>query len=198
MSDRVFIVHGWDGFPEEGWFPWLKKEIEAQGAAVFVPQMPHAERPTFGDWVPALSAAVGTPDERAFFVGHSIGCQTILRYLESLPMGQKVGGVVLVAPFLSVLTGLSEDDMTVAKPWLETPIDFSDVRRHAPKSVCLFSDDDQFVPLENETVFKEKLGCRTEIFKSMGHFSGSQGVTELPAALDALRGMMAPRDARAE
>lgn len=27
MSDkRVFITHGWDGYPEEGWFPWLKKE----------------------------------------------------------------------------------------------------------------------------------------------------------------------------
>ena len=25
---RVFIIHGWGGYPEEGWFPWLKKELK--------------------------------------------------------------------------------------------------------------------------------------------------------------------------
>jgi len=28
---RVFIIHGWGGNPEEGWLPWLKKELEAKG-----------------------------------------------------------------------------------------------------------------------------------------------------------------------
>ena len=27
---RVFIIHGWDGYPEEGWFPWLKEELEKE------------------------------------------------------------------------------------------------------------------------------------------------------------------------
>ena len=25
---RVFIIHGWEGHPENAWFPWLKKELE--------------------------------------------------------------------------------------------------------------------------------------------------------------------------
>ena len=24
MTKRAFIIHGWDGYPDEGWFPWLK------------------------------------------------------------------------------------------------------------------------------------------------------------------------------
>ena len=28
---RVYIIHGWEGYPEEGWFPWLKKELEDRG-----------------------------------------------------------------------------------------------------------------------------------------------------------------------
>jgi len=28
MQKRVFIIHGWDGYPEEGWFPWLKKKLK--------------------------------------------------------------------------------------------------------------------------------------------------------------------------
>lgn len=34
---RIFIAHGWDGCPEEGWFPWLKKELEIREFEVFVP-----------------------------------------------------------------------------------------------------------------------------------------------------------------
>ena len=34
MNKRVFIAHGWDGYPEEGWFPWLKKELETKGFEV--------------------------------------------------------------------------------------------------------------------------------------------------------------------
>ncbi len=45
---RVFIVHGWDGYPTEGWFPWLKAELEKRGFTVAVPAMPHPERPTVG------------------------------------------------------------------------------------------------------------------------------------------------------
>jgi len=25
----VYIIHSWEEYPEEGWFPWLKKELES-------------------------------------------------------------------------------------------------------------------------------------------------------------------------
>src|SRR3989338_7241510 len=93
---RIFIVHGWDGYPEEGWFPWLKKELEAKGFEVQVPQLPQADAPRIYNWVPALTKTVGVPDKQTFFVGHSMGCQTIARYLETLPEGVQVGGAVFV------------------------------------------------------------------------------------------------------
>src|SRR3989338_169649 len=96
---RVFIVHGWGGHPEEGWFPWLKKELEAKGFKVFVPQLPDAENPRIQKWVPKLAETVGVPDEETYFVGHSMGCQTIARYLESLPAEIKIGGAIFVAGF---------------------------------------------------------------------------------------------------
>ena len=78
---RAIIVHGWDGFPEEAWFPWLKRELEARGFTVDVPQMPEAATPKIDLWVPALAQAVGAPDVELVLIGHSIGVQTILRYL---------------------------------------------------------------------------------------------------------------------
>lgn len=188
MKKRVFIVHGWDGYPEEGWFPWLKKELEEKGFEVFVPQLPEAHKPKIENWVPHLSEVVGKADENTYFVGHSMGCQTIARYLETLPENVNVGGAVFVAGFFKRLTGLEDDPdvQEVDNQWLGTPIDFEKVKSHLPKSVAIFSDDDPWVPLDNQDDFRDKLGSEIVIEKNMGHFSGSNGVTKLPAALDSL------------
>jgi len=42
---RAYIIHGWDGYPEEGWFPWLKKELENKGYHVEIPSMPNSKHP---------------------------------------------------------------------------------------------------------------------------------------------------------
>ncbi len=185
---RVFIVHGWDGYPEEGWFPWLKKELEAKGLKVFVPQLPAPDLPQIESWVAKLSETVGTPDGDTYFVGHSIGCQTIARYLESLPGSVRVGGVIFVAGFFKRLTGLENDEdvRETAKQWLETPIDWSKVNTHVSKSVAIFSDNDPYVPIDNQDDFKNKLGSDIIIKNGMGHFSGSTGTFELPVVLEEL------------
>lgn len=185
---RIFIVHGWDGTPDEGWFPWLTHELEAKGYDVFVPRLPDAGNPRIEKWVPALAQAIGIADENTYFVGHSMGCQTIARYLESLPDGMTVGGAVFVAGFFKRLAGL-EDDADVretAKLWLETPLDLKKVKSHLPQSVAIFSDNDPYVPLDNQDDFRDQLGSEIIIEQAMGHFSGSGGTTRLPAALESV------------
>ena len=61
---RVFIIHGWDGHPNEGWFPWLKQGLEARGFEVFVPQLPEPEKPRIYNWIPKIQEVVGMPDEQ--------------------------------------------------------------------------------------------------------------------------------------
>lgn len=38
MVKRVVIAHGWDGHPNEIWFPWLKAELEKREFEVIIPQ----------------------------------------------------------------------------------------------------------------------------------------------------------------
>jgi len=188
MEKRVFIVHGWDGYPEEGWFPWLKRELEAKGFTVLVPQLPEPSQPRIHTWVPALAQTVGTADTECYFVGHSMGCQTIARYLATLPAGMQVGGAVFVAGFFKHLSGLENDPEVVAtdKHWLETPIDLDNVKSHLINSVAIFSDNDPFVPLDNQADFTQRLGSTVITERGMGHFSGSDGVTKLPVALQSI------------
>lgn len=94
---RAFIIHGWDGQPEEGWFPWAKEQLEKRGYTVTVPHMPHPGQPAINDWVSYLQSLLPDPDEQTILIGHSIGCQTIMRYLEKLPNNFKVKQVIFVA-----------------------------------------------------------------------------------------------------
>ena len=183
---RAIIVHGWDGFPEEAWFPWLKRELEARGYAVDVPQMPEAATPKIDLWVPMLAQAVEAPDAELVLIGHSIGVQTILRYLETIDV--KIKGVLAVAGFFTLIPGSigAAEDEAVAAPWLMTPIDTDKVKASAEKIVAIFSDNDQFVALENVEMFKKRLGAETHVLPHRGHMGGGDNVSELPEALEAI------------
>lgn len=186
MQKRVFIIHGWDGNPEEGWFPWLKQELEQNYFSVTVPAMPDAAEPNIEAWISHISRIVGNADENTFFVGHSIGCQAILRYLENLPAYTKIGGAVFVAGFFALTNVDSSEEKEITKPWLETPSDFGKIKQHTEKFIAIFSDNDPYIPLDNKDVFADKLGAKIIVEHDKKHFSGSTGTIELPSALGAL------------
>lgn len=182
MQKRVFIIHGWGGSPDEGWLPWIKKELETRGFEVSVPWMPNPEYPIIDERVKFLTELVGQPDKNTYFIGHSIGGQTILRYLEKI--NAKVGGVIIVAGWFT-LTNLDEEDTIVAKPWVETPIDFEKVKANTSKIVTILSDNDPYVPIaETTNIFLEKLGAEVIIEKQKGHFSREDKITKLPVLLE--------------
>ncbi|MBI2031081.1 MAG: serine hydrolase family protein [Candidatus Levybacteria bacterium] len=179
---RVFIIHGWDGYPEEGWFPWLKSQLEKE-YDVIIPSMPDTENPKIVPWVRKLEKTVGEIRKDDILIGHSIGCQAILRFLEKTDNHLKVDKVILVAPWLRLTNLEDEESWKIAKPWLEAPINLSKVKIKAKSFTTVFSDNDPFVPLNNKNDFKTKLGAKIVIERNKGHFNGDDGVTELPVIM---------------
>ncbi|MBI4032798.1 serine hydrolase family protein [Candidatus Berkelbacteria bacterium] len=187
---RVIIVHGWEGFPEEGWFPWLKRELEQRGFHVDVPAMPVPDEPTIERWVPYLASVVGTPDEDTYLIGHSMGVRAIIHYLNTVPPDTKVGGVVSVAGAM-ILRNLEPEEEPIFKPWFAVPLDYAAIRALAGTIVAVFSDDDPWVPLEqNKQFWADQLGAEVVVLDNRGHFSGSDGVIELPEVRDAVLKMV--------
>ena len=174
---RVFIVHCWRGYPEYCWYPYVKKELEARGFVVQIPAFPNTDKPELEKWLPVLKQKVGTPDQDTYLIGHSVGCITILRYLESLGHGQKVGGVVLVAGFTDKL-GFKE-----LKNFFATKIPFEKIKEKAGRFVAIHSDDDPYVPLKHGDIFKKELGAQLIIKHNFKHFSGPIDEEKLCAKL---------------
>ena len=191
---KVIIVHGWGGNPSGDWSPWLKEKLEGDSVEVIVPEMPDTLHPTIDGWVSALADAAGEIDENTIFVGHSIGCQTIMRFLEKLSENTKVGGIVLVAAWLHLTSETWDEEYTkeIAKPWIETPMGFEKIKNLSKNIVCIQSENDPYVPVSDAKIFEKRLGAKIIFLKNAGHIAAEDGITELPEALEQIKDIFRP------
>jgi hypothetical protein len=195
MRKRAFIIHGYMGYPQEAWLPWLKTELEERGYLVSLPAMPNPDRPTIPEWIEFIAKIVGEPDQETVMIGHSLGGQAIVLYLEMLGAKDKsVGKTVLVASGFPTRHSPEDAEQRaegdkVLVPWLTVGVDPIRVRKAAGKCVVILSDDDPVITVGEATAaFQANLGAQVIIEHAKGHFNEDTGLTDLPAALRAVVG----------
>ena len=188
---KVYLVHCWDGTSNDGWYPWIEQELKKYNVEVIRFDMPNTANPTIEEWVSTLNEKVDKLNEETYFMGHSIGCQTIIRYLEAKEV-TKIGGILFVAPWLDLLPEAVEDEdsYNTAYPWIHTPIDFEKVKEFSNNINCIFSDNDYFVDLKQEQEFKQKLNAKTIIVNEKGHISQDDDIYELNEILELSKEML--------
>src|SRR3989338_1489601 len=176
MQERAFIIHGWNGRTNEAWKGWLREELEKNGFEVFAPAMPNHANPRMKEWVVHIAKLVGTADENCCFIGNSLGCIAILRYLETLN-GQKAGCAVLVAGF--------SDDLGIKElhDFFTKPIDWKKIKSNCRKFIAIHSDNDPYIALRYGDIFREKLDAKVIVEHNMLHFSES---AKLQSALESI------------
>jgi hypothetical protein len=180
IQKRVFIIHGYGAKSSDNWFPWLQTELEKKGFETAVPQMTDTEEPTLQKWLPHLQYIVGKCDENTYFVGHSLGTITILKYLESLPEGEKSGGIVLVGGFSESIESEKLSSFT------EKPLDYEKVKKSVREIIAIHSTDDKMVPFKFAEIMREKLGAKLIILHDAGHINRKSGYIQLPQALESI------------
>ncbi len=185
---RLFIVHGWGEGPQEPMMTWLGTVGTQLGFETNLLSMPNPAVPTIDAWTKHLEDNVYYVDQDTYFIGHSLGCQAILRYLE-MNKGSQVGGVVLISPALQISGLETQEDQDIARPWIERPIDYSSIRAMGGNFVTVFSDNDQTTPLElNRPVIEKSFGGKIIVEHAKGHFCKEDGVVDLPVVKEVLEG----------
>lgn len=168
---KVIMVHGWGGNNKDGWFKPLREKLEEQDFEVIAPPMPDTLHPKIETWAGKLKEVSGEINNNTYLIGHSIGCQTIMRFLEGLEEKIKVGGAIFVAGWFNLTDKTWDDKYTreIANPWIKTSIDFKKVLKHLKKTLAIFSTDDPYVPLSDSESFKKNLNAEVIIIKDRGH-----------------------------
>lgn len=178
MLKRTFFVHGWQGHPNEGFRPWLKNLLTEKGMVVDIPEMPDTNHPKCDQWVNYLSEAVGIPDTNTYFLGHSLGCITLLHYFEKINI--KVGGCILVSGFAESL-GKGFEELG---SFFTSPVNYKHIKEACPKFIVIHSGDDPWVPIRFGKEMADKLNAEFIEVTGMRHFSGDDGISEAPVVLE--------------
>jgi len=180
-SPRLFIIHGYTAGPHHHWFDWLKAEAEASGMTVTVPALPDSLNPEDNAWQAAMKECTGTVDDQTWFVGHSLGCITILRYLNQQPAGQNAAGVIMVAGFSEPLSTLPE-----LNAFMSSPLDASRIVQQVPQRAVIASLNDDIVYPELSLRLSQQLNAPFYALPEHGHFLARHGITELPLVMQLL------------
>ena len=175
---KIYLIHGWGGSSEGGWFDWLKRELGKKDFEGIAYDMPNTENPKIENWVGYLRKNIKDVDEQTYFIGHSIGCQTIMRYLEKLHRDKKIAGCVFVAPWFDLIN-LEPEESKIAHSWINSPIDFGRIKEHCTNYLAIFSNDDPVVHLDESNKFKENLSAKIIIKKKCGHFDSIEEIPEI-------------------
>jgi predicted alpha/beta hydrolase family esterase len=179
---NALILHGTNGNSQHNWFPWLQKKLEEQGWKVWVPDLPHAEKPNtkrYNEFL--LSNKEWQFTDETILIGHSSGAVEILSLLQNLPDGTKVQAAFLVGAFKN---DLGEDFL---KEMFLEPYDFPKIKTRSKKFVFIHSDNDPYCPLDHAEHLANILDGKLIIKKGQKHFSmGTAGpqYKEFPVLLE--------------
>ena len=183
---RIYIVHGYAASVQDHWFNWLKIQMSAKGVEVFILPLPNADQPVPEEWIQAIDQQVAAPDQNTYFVGHSLGCITLLRYLDQAKLSTPIGGVVLVAGFADNPPLLPQ-----IAPFTAPGFDADKIIRNVRQRAVVASDNDASVPLEITRRLSGLIDARLQIIENGGHFLMGEGFTTLPVVEQELNRMFA-------
>ncbi len=169
--EKVFIIHGVEGYPEENWFPWLKRKLEKRGIKVIVPAFPTPEGQTLKNWLEVMKKYEKEIDG-SIVVGHSIGAVFLLSVLER----HFVEAAYFVAGFLKIPK--SSRFYKGGRSFTEKKFDFGKIMENCGKFTLFHSDNDPYVSLERAEELKEKLGAELNLVKGAGHLNSKAGYDE--------------------
>lgn len=181
---NALILHGWGNNSKDNWFPWLKAELEKKDWKVWVPDLPHTERPDISNWDPFILNNFEINNETVI-IGHSAGSVEALSILSQL--NTKIQKAILVAGFTNLIKEeVMEDEL---KGLFKKPFDWKKIRENADKIILIHSDNDPYVLLKHGEILKENLHAELIVKKNHKHFSVSTGgekFKKLPIILELL------------
>ena len=151
--------------------------------------MPETDAPDIGAWVGMLAKSLGPWEAtlaRTILVGHSVGCQTILRYLATLPAGVRVAGVLCVAGWWSLDTPSS-----TLETWHDTTFDEGKARAAAGRISVLISDNDPHTSDTegNRRAWEERVGAQVVVVPGAAHFDRDREPRVLRSLVDLHSGL---------
>lgn len=187
MTERIVIVPRWAGGSESDWYPWFRAQLSS--TRIDVIDLPNRNAPVIEQCIATLEAELGTEISTladTLLVGHSVGCQALMRYLAEQPPSEQPEA----APRLVCVAGwwTVDEPWPSIRPWIDTPIALPRLRANTSAVTVLLSDDDPFTRdhRANARTWEQRLDADVRVRVGGRHFNNEQE----PAVLDLIRALL--------
>ena len=141
--------------------------------------MPNPNNPIASEWIGNLSNSVKTINEDIYFIGHSLGCITLLRFLEMQPDNTKIGGIILASGFVKEIPKYPNLDQ-----FIKSDLDFKKVTKMTRNRCVLSAPNDIHVPYEYSCELAKFLDAKLITIENGGHFIGQEGFFRFPEVFE--------------
>lgn len=180
---NAIIIHGTGGHPEKNWFPWLKKELEALGCKVYIPQFPTPQNQSLKNWFKIFAKYKKYLNQDSIMVGRSLGVAFILNLLESI--NHPIKAAFLIAGFARLLDNPDFDPLN--QTFVDKKFAWTKIKKNCRKFYVLHSDNDPYVPLDRGEEIAKNLGVKLTLIKGAGHFNTDSGYTKFEFLLEKIK-----------
>lgn len=160
---KAVVLHGTGSSSQNGWFSYIKSELEKLGMEVYVPDLPGADNPNIERYNKFLLSS-GWDFNDNLVIGHSSGSVEIMGLLQDLPANVKVGTAILVGTFRG---DLGRDDLK----GMDIDFNYDLIKSKADKFIVIHSDNDPYCPLEDAKWIAKKLDAEFILLPGQQHFS---------------------------
>jgi len=182
FSYDAVIIHGSFGDPFGNWAPWLYSQLTERNKKVLVPHLPTPEAQNLVNWERILGSYSDFISEDTSIIAHSLAPAFVIDFL--LNRAKKVDTALFVSPFYDLIDIKEFDD--VNRTFFVSGMDISRFTNNAKKRICVYSDDDPYVPIKMSDDFCKKIGAEKHIVPGGQHLNKSSGFSEFPLLLELL------------
>jgi predicted alpha/beta hydrolase family esterase len=179
----VVVIHGYTASSQANWFPHFKDELKSDNIDVIIPDMPDSCKPQCNEWLKHIESSIGEPDENTILIGHSLGCVTLLNYLNE-KRTESVKAVFLISGFTEN-TPISE-----LAEFVKPVIDYNYIKSITSDIVAISAVDDDIVPYEYSKEMAERLDAPFILLDGGKHFIDRDGFTEFTLLVNKVKALI--------
>ncbi|MBI5223870.1 serine hydrolase family protein [Candidatus Micrarchaeota archaeon] len=183
---KLFLFHCWGGDGRSCWSGSTADHFAARAIQVVAPDFPDRADPILSAWLSEVRSNVKTFElkDEWVLVGHSLGCPTILRLLETFGECEKVKAIILVAGFAKDL-GIDQ-----IRNFVDQDFNWQKIKSKAEKIIILNSDNDPYIRLDEGERMATLLGAEFIVEHNAGHLNEGSGFTNYPRLVQLIEEIM--------
>ena len=183
---EVILIHGLTATKKSNWFPWLEKEIQNNlDSTVKAISLPRSKIPNINKWIENLHKEVSNPNYNTVFIAHSLGCITLLKYIEALSDNITIGGVILISAFDKPLPLIP-----LISSFVDKPTNYQSIIPKIKQIKVIGSNNDLIVPLKYTNEVAKHLNTSLIEINKAGHFTSQDGYKKFPELYKILEEMI--------